>query len=182
MKRRRLNCNPVQFQLLQVYTGLHSSFYTQYNDYYLGDRLTRDDKKLAHIDLTTQSVVIGNLSTTNRALRAAKALQQFTIGSSSFYYRKLRFTGKGYKVKKFRLQKCFKLFFGHSHLQYIYAGGLRYKKLSKYRLLLITNKRKKLNRIVSLSLAARPINRYTKRGFRCTRQFILKRPGKKSNY
>jgi len=28
----------------------------------------------------------------------------------------------------------------------------------------------------------RPINRFTKRGLRFTKQFILKRPGKKTNY
>lgn len=94
----------------------------------------------------------------------------------------MKFTGKGYKIRKSRPKKSLKFYFGRSHKTSVFSGGLNFKRLSKYRLLLLTNNRKRLNRITTLVLRVRPISRYTKRGLRCTRHFILKRPGKKSTY
>ena len=94
----------------------------------------------------------------------------------------MRFTGKGYKIRKSKAKRSLKFYFGRSHQTYVFSGGLNFKRLSKYRLLLLANNKKRLNRITRLVLCIRPINRYTKRGLRCTRHFILKRPGKKSTY
>jgi hypothetical protein len=42
--------------------------------------------------------------------------------------------------------------------------------------------RRKLNLVIRMVLKIRPINTYTKRGLRNSRQLILKRTGKKSAY
>ena len=94
----------------------------------------------------------------------------------------MKFTGKGYKIRKSKAKRSLKFYFGRSHHTYVFSGGLNFKRLSKYRLLLLANNKKRLNRIASLVLQVRPVSRYTKRGLRCTRHFILKRPGKKSTY
>ena len=182
MKKRRIIYNPVHFKTWQLYLGRSAQVYAAYKNYFLGDTFATFPTQKPHVDLTTQSLGLDKTSETIQASGAVKNLQQFTYKASLFYYKKLRFTGKGYKIKKSRLKKSFKLYFGHSHKQYIFSGGLRYKKLSKYRILMLTNNRKRLNRVMSLSLGARSLNRYTKRGFRSTRQFILKRPGKKSTH
>lgn len=181
-KYRRLVCSPAHIENFTLYKTTHIGFYTSYRQYFLGDKLTPHELAEAYVDLTTQSTSIRGLSNTQQMLAAAKQLQQFTYKKSLFYYRKLKFTGKGYKIKKSKAKKSFKFYFGRSHTQYLFSGGLRFKKLSKYRLYLITNNKKRLNRIMNLTLQTRPLNRYTKRGLRCTRQFILKRPGKKSTY
>ena len=181
-KRRRLLCSPVHIANFTIYQTSYTGFYTNYRSYFLGEKLIPKDTEDAYIDLTTQSTSVNKLSNTQVMLAAAKKLQQFTYKTSLFYYRKLKFTGKGYKIKKSKLKKSFKFYFGRSHTQYLFSGGLRFKKLSKYRLFLVSNNKKRLNRIMTLSLRTRPLNRYTKRGLRCTRQFILKRPGKKSTY
>lgn len=181
-KQRRLLCNPSHIANLTIYKTNHTGFYTNYRSYFLGEKLTAKETETSYIDLTTQSTSTKKLSNTQGMLAAAKKLQQFTYKTSLFYYRKLKFTGKGYKIKKSKLKKSFKLYFGRSHTQYLFSGGLRFKKLSKYRLFLLSNNKKRLNRIMTLTLKTRPLNRYTKRGLRCTRQFVLKRPGKKSTY
>jgi hypothetical protein len=182
MKKRKLVVSPVHVSTLKLFKAPQVIFYTAYRHYFLGDKPELNVAKAAHIDLSTQSADIGAVSPLKPALRAAKSLQKFTFGATLCYYWKLRFTGKGYKIKKTKLKKSFKLYFGRSHFQYIFSGGLSYKKLSKYRLLLRSNNKKKLNRVMRLTLTARPLNNFTKRGLRCTRQFILKRPGKKSTY
>lgn len=182
MTKRRIIYSPVHFKALHLYFGRRPQLYMHYKNYFLGDTFEALTSRQAHLDLTTQSLGFTGLTETKPGTAAAKAIQQFTYKASLFYYKKLRFTGKGYKIKKSRLKKSFKLYFGYSHKQYLFSGGLRYKKLSKYRLLLVSNNKKRLNRVMALSLNARPLNRYTKRGFRSTRQFILKRPGKKSSH
>lgn len=181
-KRRRLLCSPVHINMFTVYKTSYTGFYTNYRAYFLGEKLSSKETEGAYVDLTTQSSSVNKLSSTQPMLTAAKKLQQFTYKTSLFYYRKLKFTGKGYKIKKSKTKKSFKFYFGRSHRQYLFSGGLRFKKLSKYRLFLLSNNKKRLNRVMTLTLRTRPLNRYTKRGLRCTRQFVLKRPGKKSTY
>jgi hypothetical protein len=181
-KQRRILYNSVHANQFSIYQNTHLWIHSSYRSYFLGEKLTLPETQKAHIDLTTQSVSLAKVYTHARDVGYIKKLQKFTSASTGFYFRKLKFTGKGYKVKKSRLKKSFKLYFGRSHRQYLFSGGLRFKKLSKYRLFLISNNKKKLNRIMWLTLSARPLNKFTKRGLRCTRQFILKRPGKKSTY
>lgn len=181
-KQRKIIYNLIHLNQFKLYQTPKLHFYLDYKNYFLGDAFSITQKIPTHIDLTTQSLNYEILSNRKKNLKAIKSLQQFTFKLSSCYYKKLRFLGKGYKIKKSKKKKSFKLYFGRSHRQYLFSGGLRFKKLSKYRLYLLTNNKKRLNRIMNLTLKAKPLNRYTKRGFRCTRQFILKRPGKKSTY
>jgi hypothetical protein len=55
-------------------------------------------------------------------------------------------------------------------------------KKHKYKFFLSKNNKRKLNLLKTMVLNIRPINTYTKRGLRSSRQLILKRTGKKSTY
>ncbi len=147
-KRRRLICSPIHMEQLSLYQNQDFTFYSSYRSYFLGDRVKAEEINKTHIDLGAYSVAYGPISAVSSDLALAKNLQKYTYASTAFFYRKLRFTGKGYKIKKSRLKKSFKLYFGRSHRQYLFSGGLRFKKLSKYRLYLLSNNRKKLNRIM----------------------------------
>lgn len=147
-KRRRIICSPIHMEQLALYQTHDFTFYSAYKSYFLGDKVKAHEINKTHIDLSAHSVAYGAISNTPTEIARAKALQKYTYASTAFFYRKLRFTGKGYKIKKSRLKKSFKLYFGRSHKQYIFSGGLRFKKLSKYRLYLLSNNRKKLNRVM----------------------------------
>lgn len=181
MKGQHLQYNLLHFSGLYVTKSTAITLYSHQDHYFLGECDKSSGGKV-HLDLTTQSILVNKNTVPQAATKATKLLQKFTWAASTFYYKKMRFTGKGYKIRKSRVKRSLKLYFGRSHKTYIFSGGLNFKKLSKYRLLLLTNNKKRLNRIVSLVLQVRPINRYTKRGLRATRHFILKRPGKKSTY
>lgn len=181
MKGRHLHYNIGHFDGLYVTQAAGVTLYSHRGGYFLGERTELLSGSM-HLDLTTQSVLVAKNAQSVALGKAGNHLQRFTWASTVFYYKKMRFTGKGYKIRKSRLKRSFKLYFGRSHRTYVFSGGLNFKRLSKYRLLLLTNNKKRLNRITSLVLLVRPVSKYTKRGLRCTRHFILKRPGKKSTY
>lgn len=99
-----------------------------------------------------------------------------------FFFKKFKFTGKGYKIKKTKNKKSFQFFFGYSHKIFLISGGCQLRKLTKYKLFLITNNKKKLNKICTIIKLIKPANLFTKRGLRASKQKIFKRPGKKSTY
>lgn len=98
------------------------------------------------------------------------------------WFAKIKFTGKGYKVKRFKPKKSIDFFFYHSHWTIIVFKNLRLIKKHKYKFYISKNNKRKLNLVKSMILNVRPVNTYTKRGLRAGRQLILKRTGKKSTY
>ena len=179
MKGQHLHYNIGHFEGLYVTKKTGVALYSHQGQYFLGENTQHGQ---IHLDLTTQSVLVAKDTAPVLMRRAARHLQRFACASAIFYYKKIRFTGKGYKIRKSKAKRSLKFYFGRSHQTYVFSGGLNFKRLSKYRLLLLANNKKRLNRIARLVLCIRPVNRYTKRGLRCTRHFILKRPGKKSTY
>ena len=159
-------------------------FFTNYKDYYLGDNTSslKSHKEEVHWDITSQSLTVYQNKDIERIKFCNILAKKFIWKSGLFYFAKMRFSGKGYKVKKTKKKRSFKFYFGKSHISYVFSGGLIFKKLSKFRLFFISNNKKRINRIKKMVILVRPINRFTKRGLRFTKQFILKRPGKKTNY
>lgn len=79
-----------------------------------------------------------------------------------------------------RKKKYIKFFFGFSHPTMLFFKNLRLKKTHKYRFCVLKNNQKKLISLSNLVKKIKPINMYTKRGLRNSRQTILKRKGKKN--
>lgn len=154
--------------------------YIEYSAYYQGDNSAMVTK--THIDLTTQSTNIKKNTGVAKIQYWNKLIKKFCWNLGLFYYKKIKFTGKGYKIKKIKKKKSFKLYFGKAHYTYIFSGGLNLKRLTKYKLLMVNNNRKRLNKIANNLCNVRLINKFTKRGLRLSKHFILKRPGKKTNY
>jgi hypothetical protein len=101
-----------------------------------------------------------------------KFLKQFNLCNFS----KIKFTGKGYKIKK-NTKSSLVLLFNRAHTTVIWWRGLFLKKLKKYKMYLrYTNKNKN---IINTIINVRPINIFTKKGLRGTRQILLKKKGKK---
>jgi hypothetical protein len=178
-----LNCNYPIFTDFFIVKTTQTIQYANYNQYYYGDLdFKLNNLKNIHIDITSQCSNIFKLSENHEIKAANKLFKLFIWKSALFYYTKIKFTGKGYKIKKIKKKESLKFYFGRSHFNYIFGGGLNLKKLSKYRLLVISNNNKKSNIITKIVCSVRCLNKFTKRGLRPLKYFVLKRPGKKTNY
>lgn len=145
--------------------------------------------------ITVDSTRDASLYIDNQSGGSIKTLTKFNPGrltASQLYLRsfihifwiftkKLRFTGKGYKIKK-NILKQFKFYFGYSHPTFLLTEKIKLKKLTKYKLCIISNFYWKFLLLKNFLKKIRHINKFTKRGLRFTKQFVFKRPGKQSTY
>lgn len=107
---------------------------------------------------------------------------EFFVSSQFFFFKKFKFTGKGYKIRKAGGKSSLRLFFGHSHKTITLAGGCQLRKTAKYKLCLLSSSLGHARRVANTIASIRPINEYTKRGLRQNKGGCVKRPGKKSTY
>jgi ribosomal protein L6P/L9E len=94
---------------------------------------------------------------------------------------KLKFKGKGYYIFKNKRNTVTPQF-GFSHRIYIYAFSLMVKFLSKTKILIFGLSKKDIFRIGLLIKQIRPINIFTGRGIRFSKQIIYRKVGKVSSY
>ena len=99
-------------------------------------------------------------------------IKQFCVCEFS----KIKFAGKGYKIKKNTINNV-QLLFNRSHITNMWYKNITMLKLKKYKIYLnyINSNKHILNTIISI----RPINIFTKKGLRYSRQIVLKKKGKK---
>ena len=158
--------------------GLNLSCISIYDKYYIGS--TSQFNQQFYINTATHSIC--TLTYLLKKKNLNKIYLNFFYSFNFFFFRKFKFIGKGYKIKKVKNKKSFKLFFGYSHKIFLIPGGLQLHKLTKYKLFLITNTLLKEKKTSPKIQHIRKLNLFTKRGLRATKQIIFKRPGKKSTY
>lgn len=154
---------------------------SDYPFFFLGNTQENTEKNNNFFDQTTNTWCT-TTTQANKCSKHKKLYEHFFFSFNYFFFKKFKFTGKGYKIKKVKNKKSFQLFFGYSHKVYLISGGCQLRKLTKYKLYLITNTRKKSNKISLIIKNIKAANLFTKRGLRATKQKIFKRPGKKSTY
>lgn len=100
---------------------------------------------------------------------------------SKLFYVKIKFKGKGYYIYK-NFRNTIASQFGYSHLYYLYSFFVTVKFLSKTSILIFGIN---LNDLYSISYKLyniRPINVFTGKGIRFSRQIIYRKTGKISSY
>ncbi len=132
------------------------------------------------IEENTNAIIIENFDSKKKKELEKKIIETFIKTWSVYFFQKIKFTGKGYKIKK--KKKSIKFFFGRSHLTTIFFKKINIRRLTKYKLFFFTKKYETVKFINSLIKKIRKINIYTKRGLRFSRQKIYKKTGKKSSY
>lgn len=129
--------------------------------------------------------ILNNFSLKKKTLKfknlANLLSKYFFFGFFLFFENKIKFKGKGFKLKK-TVEKKYKFFFGHSHFIIFFNNNLIMKKYNKQKHLIICTKKKKLKKILIFFLKIKPISWYTKRGLKVNKQLVQKRDGKKSTY
>ncbi len=100
----------------------------------------------------------------------------------NMFFEKITFKGKGFKLTSKKKTNFLHFLFGHSHMKVVFLKKVRMKRLSKYKYFFKSKIKKKLKDSVRLISHVRPLNIFTKRGLRISRQVVFKRRGKKSTY
>jgi ribosomal protein L6P/L9E len=100
---------------------------------------------------------------------------------SSVFFTKMKFKGKGYYIYK-NFRNTIAPQFGYSHRIYIYAFNIRVKFLSKTSILLFGLSKRDILSVGYTFKSKKPINIFTGRGVRFSKQIIYRKTGKVSSY
>lgn len=139
------------------------------------------NKKAINIDMELYCIRIKyNIFIEN--IFSYKQINKFLRTFEFYFFIKIKFKGKGFKIKFNKKIKLIKFWFGRSHITFYKLRKIKLKKITKYKFLLRNFNLPELNRIASRITYVKPVNVYTLRGIRVSRQYISKRKGKKSSY
>jgi len=152
-----------------------------YNNFYFL-KLILDKSSQLFFEENSMTLVIQFKFLKNNNKILENLINDLIFSLNHLWFAKIKFTGKGYKIKRYRPKKSIDFFFYHSHWTVIIFKNLRLIKKHKYKFYISKNNKRKLNLALRMILKIRPVNTYTKRGLRNSRQLILKRTGKKSTY
>jgi hypothetical protein len=132
-----------------------------------------------------------SISTGNLSLRAKLPSPLLTLYFSTLWnlfslftrvwFRKLKIRGKGYYIYK-TTRNTVTHQFGHSHRIYIYLFNVSIKFLSKTHIFIYGTSKKDVFKAGEDIRSSKPLNIFTSRGVRFSRQIVYKKTGKVSSY
>ena len=97
------------------------------------------------------------------------------------FFQKIKFQGKGYYVYK-TVRNTIAPQFGYAHRIYVYAQAVSVKFLSKTKIMVFGLSKLDVIAISNSIKAVKPINIFTGRGVRFSRQVVYRKTGKVSSY
>jgi len=156
----------------------HTGISGVHQDYFIGDIANNYTER--YFDQSTQITCTQLKVSLDEAGNCGRVVRKYAREAFALASYRVRFSGKGYKIKRSKRSRNYRFYFGRSHKAFVFIGGLASRRLAKQKLLLLSNNRRRVNNTVSAITGIRNLNRFTKRGLRCTKQFILKRPGKRA--
>jgi ribosomal protein L6P/L9E len=112
----------------------------------------------------------------NRTLKDKNFLNNFLFTWDNFFFSKLYFLGKGFKLRKFEKNLFFN--FNYSHTKFLINNKSIIKKIQKNKILVFSKDLKYLSSSVKKIVDIREISPYTKRGLRLNKQVIYKKRNK----
>lgn len=108
--------------------------------------------------------------------KSKKFITTFLFTWDNFFFSKIYFLGKGFKLKKFN--KTIHFNFIYSHKNILLNNHTLIKKIEKTKLLLASKNYKSLIELIQKIIKIKPLNSYTKRGLRRTKQIFYKKKNK----
>lgn len=106
-------------------------------------------------------------------------IKNYNFSISSFFIKKIKFSGKSYKIKKKKKKIIF--VFNKSHIEVVTWKNFFLKKIKKNKILIKTSFLSKIDTIGDKIVNIRPNNIFNKRGLRNSKKLILKKIGKKTS-
>ena len=108
-------------------------------------------------------------------------LNSILFSFTHYFFQKIKFKGKGFRLKIRKQKKIIKFLFGHSHTMSTFLKNTKLLKCGKYKFTVKNTNILSLNRFVKSTVNVKNNNVYTNRGLRKSRQVIYKRKGKKGS-
>lgn len=133
-------------------------------------------------DKNTNSFFIEKKILNNKNNKLSKFIESFLTSWDVYFFNKIKFKGKGFRIRFFKKTKFMKFFFGRSHKTFVILKNIKMRKINKYKFILKSIKKDKIKKDSYMITKIKPINFYTLRGLRNSRQIIYKRKGKKGTY
>ena len=106
-------------------------------------------------------------------------IKNYNFSINSFFMKKIKFSGKSYKIKKKTKKIIF--VFNKSHIEVVTWRNFFLKKIKKNKILIKTSFLAKISTINDKIVNIRPNNIFNKRGLRSSKKLILKKVGKKTS-
>lgn len=131
-------------------------------------------------DKNTQTVVIKTNKLNNINEYSLYKYNSYIINLVGIFYKKIKFSGKGFKISSYKKKKAIKFIFGHSHMTLLICRALRYKRLGKTKYIFFSKNKDILVKTATEIKFLKKINLYTLRGLRISKMKIIKRKGRKS--
>jgi len=97
---------------------------------------------------------------------------------NNYFFKKIKFSGKGYKIKKSK-KKNIKLHFNRAHFTIFIFKKELLKKIRKTKCLIKGTNYNSLNNHINKIIYVRKLNLYTSKGLRLSRGIIFKKASKK---
>lgn len=135
------------------------------------------DPESNYILLTIKYKDLKSICQFNKLINTHKNFIKTTM---AFYIKKIRYKGKGFRIKNIRRKKIKRFVFGKAHIQLFFIRSILWKRFSKTKYLLLHNDKNTLKRAATTLKMFKKYNQYTWRGIREIRQILYKRKGRKS--
>lgn len=100
----------------------------------------------------------------------------FLFSLNHVFFKKIKFTGKGFKIKKKNTNIIY--YFNTAHINLVIVRNIIARRLSKSKYIFIKTNLYNLVKITNYIKSIRCNNIFTKRGLRISRQIIIKKKGK----
>lgn len=164
--------------ILQNYNGIYIYIYSK--DHYVILNITNSvETNIADcllVNKHTNNILLKVYKSDNKLKTLCSNFHYFFLSLEYIFYKKLKFSGKGFKIKKKKNNII--LYFNTAHINLILIKNNITLKLSKNKYIIFSNN-KQYNYIDSYLFKSVKLNNiFTKRGLRFSRQLILKKKGK----
>nr|YP_009512653.1 ribosomal protein L6 [Uronema marinum]AXJ93345.1 ribosomal protein L6 [Uronema marinum] len=113
------------------------------------------------------------------SVRNKNFINNFIFLWDNYFFSKLYFLGKGFKLKKIDNNTYFN--FNYSHIKLIINQTSILKKIQKNKILIFTKNFQNLKKLENYINKIKPLNFYTKRGIRKSKQIVFIKKNKTSN-
>lgn len=152
-----------------------------YSDYYFFKTPVVISKNNLKFDLITRQISLDIKYVNNFSQIYFYILQIFYKSLTQPFFKKIKFKGKGYYIYK-NIRNTITPQFGYSHRFYLYSFFVKVRFLTKTVLILFGLNPTTINKLSHKLISWRPVNIFTGRGIRFSKQLIYKKSGKVSSY
>lgn len=185
---------PTLYSNLMLLKSQKSYYLYVYNsNFFFLAKLKRTEFKII-LDKNTTTVTLGPLGSFSKLAVAQKhnkslfnvvgnTLNRWISSWDSYYFKKIKFKGKVYKITKLKNNNI-RLSFGRCHRNIVAIRSVTTvkKKKIKNKVFMYSVNKYYLDTASTLITNVRPINLFTQRGLRLSKQIVYRKIGKKSSY